>query len=71
MTVTIIRMKTRIGKKHFSFDSITNDFPTHQLAFSFPTLISLLCVTICIKMFDKVKVSNFEKVKRVVVLDDL
>ena len=28
-------------------------------------------LTICIKMFDKVKLSNLEKVKKVVVLDDL
>ena len=28
-------------------------------------------LTICIKLFDKVKLNNFEKVKKAVVLDDL
>ena len=28
-------------------------------------------LTICIEMFDKVKLCNFEKVKKVVVLNDL
>ena len=34
-------------------------------------IIKFWNLTICIKMFDKVKLSNFEKVKTVVVLDDL
>ena len=32
--------------------------------------LQLLNLAICIKMFDNVKLSNFEKVKKVVVLDD-